>query len=206
MHAPWDHAWDRDWVVGMKRHWGRPPWPPRAQGARGDAWSEMWAEWWRGPAPRADRGLVRYLVLDAIASQPRHGYEIIQVIGDKSGGAYRPSPGVVYPTLQMLEELGHACTVSRDDRKVYAIAEAGRTDLHEHAAEVTEFYEGYADTHWEDHADDVANVMKRVGRLLRLFKHSMRRGGVRPLTIRKMHAILDEALRKLEELLSPEEL
>jgi DNA-binding PadR family transcriptional regulator len=165
----------------------------------------MWAEWWRGPAPRADRGLVRFLVLDAIASQPRHGYEIIQVIVDKSGGAYRPSPGVIYPTLQMLEELGQACTVERDQRKVYAITEAGQRELADHAPEVAEFYEGYGDAHWERHADDVANVMKRVGRVLRLFKHAMRRGQVRPTTLRKMHAILDEALHKLEDLLSLEE-
>ncbi|HZU85724.1 MAG TPA: PadR family transcriptional regulator [Polyangiaceae bacterium] len=200
MHGPWDH----DWVTEMKRHWGRSPWSHRAAGSRGDPWSEMWADWWRGPAPRADRGLVRYLVLDAIASQPRHGYEIIQVIGDKSGGSYRPSPGVVYPTLQMLEELGHACTVARDERKVYAITDAGRRDLEEHAGEVTDFYEGYAVADWERHADDIATVMKRVGRVMRLFKHAMRRGGVRPSTMRKMHGILDDALKKLEDLLSTE--
>jgi DNA-binding PadR family transcriptional regulator len=165
----------------------------------------MWADWWRGPAPRADRGLVRYLVLDAIASQQRHGYEIIQVIGERSGGAYRPSPGVVYPTLQMLEELGHACTVARDERKVYAITEAGQGDLREHAAEVREFYDGYADASWHHHADDVANVMKRVGGVLRMFKRAIRRGNLRPSTLRKMHVILDEALRKLEQLLSLEE-
>jgi len=199
MHRPWED----DWVVGMKHRWGRPPWSPRSSGGgRGDAWSEMWAEWWRGPAPRADRGLVRYLVLDAIASQPRHGYEIIQVIGEKSGGAYRPSPGVVYPTLQMLEELGHACTVARDDRKVYAITEAGQRDLAEHAVEVAEFYEGYGDVHWAKHAEDVANLGKRFHALVHLFKYALRRGAVNPSTIRKMHAIIDEAMKKLEELLS----
>jgi DNA-binding PadR family transcriptional regulator len=201
MHTPWDH----DWAAGVKTRWGRPSWHARPQGARGDAWSEMWTGWWRGPAPRADRGLVRYLVLDAIAAQPRHGYEIIQVIGDRNGGAYRPSPGVVYPTLQMLEELGHARTVARDDRKVYAITEEGERELREHAAEVSEFYEGYTDANWDQHADEVANVMKRVGRVIRLFKHAMRRGGVRPPTMRKMHTILDEALHKLEGLLSREE-
>ena len=198
--------WDDDWITGMKHRWGRHAGPQRPPGARGDAWSEMWAEWWRGPAPRADRGLVRYLVLDAIASQPRHGYEIIQVIGEKSGGAYRPSPGVVYPTLQMLEELGHACTVPRDERKVYGITDAGLRDLKEHTLEVSEFYEGYTDTHWESHAEDVASVMKRVGRVIRLFKHAMRRGSVRPTTMRKMHSILDEALNRLEDLLSQQDL
>lgn len=202
MHDPWDH----DWVVGMKHRWGRVPPPPRPSGPRGDAWSEMWAEWWRGPAPRADRGLVRYLVLDAIASQPRHGYEIIQVIGDKSGGTYRPSPGVVYPTLQMLEELGHACTVPREDRKVYAITDEGRRDLAEHGLDVSEFYEGYGDAHFEQHAEDVASVMKRVGHVVRLFKHAIRRGSVRPSTMRKINTILDEALKRLEDLLTRQEL
>lgn len=198
--GPWDHDWH------MRHRRGRPPWPPRApgSGARGDAWSEMWAEWWRGPTPRADRGLVRYLVLDAIAKQPRHGYEIIQVIGERSGGAYRPSPGVVYPTLQMLEELGHARTVAKDERKVYTITEDGRRDLEEHVMEVADFYEGNSGTGWDDHADEVANLMKRVGHIMRLFKHAMRRGTVRPSTTRKMYTILDEALRKLEELLRQE--
>ena len=191
--GPWDHDWH------MRHRW-RAPWSQRP----GDAWSEMWAEWWRGPTPRADRGLVRYLVLDAIAKQPRHGYEIIQVIGERSGGAYRPSPGVVYPTLQMLEELGHARTVTKDERKVYAITDEGRRDLQEHAGEVADFYEGNTYGRWEDNADDVAKLMKRIGHMMRLFKHAMRRGTVRPSTTRKMYGILDEALGKLEELLRDE--
>jgi DNA-binding PadR family transcriptional regulator len=195
MHGPWDDVWH------MKHRWGG---PYRSGGGRGDMWSEMWADWWRGPSPRADRGLVRYLVLDAIAQQPRHGYEIIQVIGERSGGAYRPSPGVVYPTLQMLEELGHARTVAKDDRKVYAITAEGQRDLDEHADEVADFYAGNASAAWEDRAEDVAKLMKRVAQIMRLFKHAMRRGTLRASTTRKMYAILDDALRKLEALLGEE--
>jgi DNA-binding PadR family transcriptional regulator len=176
---------------------------------RGDPWFEggpsAWGEWWRGPAPRAERGTVRWLVLDSIAGQPRHGYEIIQAIAERSKGAYRPSPGVVYPTLQMLEELGHARTVSRGDRKVYEITPEGRSELASHADEVRDFYEGQSDASWENHADDVAHVMKRVGRVIRLFKRAIRRGNLRPSTMRRARAILDDALVKLEELLSPEE-
>jgi DNA-binding PadR family transcriptional regulator len=112
---------------------------------------------------------------------------------------------VVYPTLQMLEELRHACTVPQDDRKVYAITESGQRDLAEHAGEVAEFYEGYSDVPWERHAEEVANLGKRFGHLIRLFKHGIRRGNVNPPTLRKMHAILDEAMKKLEELLSRQE-
>src|SRR5271170_842301 len=98
-------------------HWGHGPRrPPRPSGPGRDAWAEMFSEWWRGPAPRCERGFVRWLVLDAIAAQPRHGYEIIQAIAEKSRGSYRPSPGVVYPTLQMLEDVGHARPVAQGDR------------------------------------------------------------------------------------------
>src|SRR4051794_6060728 len=107
-HGGWG-PWGMPGRVAHAGRWGR------GRGGPGgpEAWAGMWNEWFRGPAPRAERGTVRWLVLDAIASQPRHGYEIIQAIGDKSGGAYKPSPGVVYPTLQMLEELGHAHTITR---------------------------------------------------------------------------------------------
>jgi DNA-binding PadR family transcriptional regulator len=168
----------------------------------------MFSEWWRGPAPRCERGLVRWLVLDAIAAQPRHGYEIIQAIADKSRGTYRPSPGVIYPTLQMLEDVGHARTLVQGDRKTYEITSSGASELREHEAEVAEFYggsEGESEG-WERHAEDVADVMKRVGRIVRLFKRAMRRGRVRPSTMRKLKAILDDALGKIEDLIALEEL
>jgi DNA-binding PadR family transcriptional regulator len=194
MHGPWDAGWGR-----TQGRWARGRGP-------GDPWADMWSGWWRGPAPRAERGTVRWLVLDAIAAQPRHGYEIIQAIGDKSAGAYKPSPGVVYPTLQMLEELGHARTIPRDERKVYEITDDGRRELAAHQEEVAEFYEGQADAGWENHADEFVQVAKRVKRVAHLFKRMMQRGAVPPTTLRKARKVLDEALQKLEDLLSDEDL
>jgi DNA-binding PadR family transcriptional regulator len=200
MHGPWNHGFG-----GMHGHmhghgrWGRGRGP-------GDPWADMLSDWWRGPAPRAERGTVRWLVLDAISAQPRHGYEIIQSIGEKSNGAYKPSPGVVYPTLQMLEELGHARTLLRDERKVYEITDDGRRELAAHQEELTEFYEGQSDAGWESNAEDFVHVAKHVKRVAQLFKRAMQRGGVRPTTLRKARKVLDEALQKLEELLSQEEL
>ena len=175
----------------------------------------MFSEWWRGPAPRCERGLVRWLVLDAIAAQPRHGYEIIQAIADKSRGAYKPSPGVVYPTLQMLDDVGHARTVVQGERKTYEISAEGKRELREHADEVTEFYQGdegvegqgngNGNARRDQQAGDVAEIMKRVGRIIRLFKHASRRGGIRQSSMRKMKAILDDALTRLEDILAIEE-
>jgi DNA-binding PadR family transcriptional regulator len=202
MHGSWNHGFGR--MPGGMHGAGPGRWG-RGRGGS-DPWTEALGDWWRGPAPRAERGTVRWLVLDAIAAQPRHGYEIIQSIGDKSAGAYKPSPGVIYPTLQMLEELGHARTIPRDERKVYEITDEGRRELASHQEEVAEFYEGQTEAGWENHAEEFVHVAKRVKRVAQLFKRTMQSGGMRPITMRKARKVLDEALQKLEELLQQEDL
>jgi DNA-binding PadR family transcriptional regulator len=153
-----------------------------------------------GPPPRADRGAVRYLILDSIEKQARHGYEIMQAIEERSGGTYRPSPGVVYPTLQLLEELGHARVEEREGRKIYAITAEGRRDLEEHREEVDEFYERSGASSWEEYAEELGDLIKHATRLFKVFRHSARRGRLTPSTMKKVHAVLDEALAKIEAL------
>jgi DNA-binding PadR family transcriptional regulator len=155
-----------------------------------------------GPPPRADRGGVRYLVLDAIAQQPRHGYEVIQAIEQRSGGAYRPSPGVVYPTLQMLEELGHARVIEQDGRKVYAITEEGTRDLEAHREEVDDFYDRSADQGWERQVEDLAGLARQVALLLKSFKRARRR--VSPEAQRRIREVLRESVAKIEAIVAEE--
>jgi len=150
--------------------------------------------------PRADRGAVRYLVLDALGEAPRHGYEIMAAIEAKSRGSYRPSPGVVYPTLQLLEELGHVRVTVRDDKKVYAITASGTRELEEHRDDVASFYD-QTEGVWEDHADDLAELAVLVKRVLRTFRRSARRGRLTPSTMAKIRTILDDTVQKLEALL-----
>ena len=78
-----------------------------------------------------DQGDLRYVILALIAEKPRHGYELIRPpIEDKLGGAYSPSPGVVYPTLTLLEELGHAPRERRRRRQeLYEITPEGTAFL-----------------------------------------------------------------------------
>src|SRR5208282_3455155 len=78
-----------------------------------------------------DHGDLRLVVLQLIAEQPRHGYEIIKAIEDRVGGAYSPSPGVVYPTLTMLEELGHVTVAEQDGKKLHTLTTLGRDYLDE---------------------------------------------------------------------------
>jgi DNA-binding PadR family transcriptional regulator len=142
---------------------------------------------------------VRYLVLDALKDTPRHGYEIMAAIEDKSGATYRPSPGVIYPTLQMLEELGQVKATERDDKKVYTLTAAGQKELAEHGEDVESFYEQSEDV-WDDHGDALRDVMERVRRLMRAFRRTARRGRLSPARMAKVRAILDDAVAKLEAL------
>lgn len=75
------------------------------------------------------QGDLKLLALSLIAEQPRHGYEIIKLIEEKTAGWYSPSPGVVYPTLTFLEEAGYVTAEADGSKKRYAITEEGRAYL-----------------------------------------------------------------------------
>ncbi|MDX2742632.1 MULTISPECIES: PadR family transcriptional regulator [Streptomyces] len=81
-----------------------------------------------GGRGRARRGDVRASILALLKDRSMHGYEMIQEIGERSGGAWRPSPGSVYPTLQMLEDEGLIISASEGGKKLYTLTDAGRTE------------------------------------------------------------------------------
>lgn len=74
-------------------------------------------------------GELRLVVLALLAEQPRHGYDIIKALEERSHAAYSPSPGVVYPTLTYLDEAGYVSASAEGNKKVYAITETGRAHL-----------------------------------------------------------------------------
>ena len=77
------------------------------------------------------KGGFKYLILDLLKEKPHYGYEIMRALEEKSHGFYMPSPGVVYPTLQMLEEMSYVTSAEQDGKKVYTITEAGLNYLDE---------------------------------------------------------------------------
>ena len=79
-------------------------------------------------APRMSRGDVRAAVLALLAERPMHGYQIISEIAERSGGAWKPSAGSVYPTLQLLADEGLITAEESDGRKTYSLTEAGRAE------------------------------------------------------------------------------
>jgi DNA-binding PadR family transcriptional regulator len=76
------------------------------------------------------RGDIRTAVLAILDEQPRHGYEVIQALEEKTGGAWRPSAGSIYPTLQLLEDEGLARSSDRDGKRVYDLTDAGTAEAH----------------------------------------------------------------------------
>lgn len=84
--------------------------------------------------PRMARGDVRAAVLALLAEKPMHGYQIIQLIEERSGGAWKPSPGSVYPTLQLLADEGLVSAAESDGRKTYSLTAEGREVVEADAA------------------------------------------------------------------------
>src|SRR5688572_32207311 len=88
-----------------------------------------------GDTMRAGRmlahGDLRLIALALIAEQPRHGYEIIKLLEDRTAGWYSPSPGIVYPTLTFLEEAGYVTAQAEGAKKLYAITPEGQAHLAE---------------------------------------------------------------------------
>jgi DNA-binding PadR family transcriptional regulator len=84
-----------------------------------------------------ESGDLRFVILHLLADKPRHGYEIIKAIEDDFGGMYSPSPGVIYPTLTLLEELGYAGVAAEEgNKKLYTITDAGRAFVADNRAAV----------------------------------------------------------------------
>ncbi|MFD6324974.1 PadR family transcriptional regulator [Streptomyces sp. NPDC058442] len=84
-----------------------------------------------GPRGRARRGDVRASILALLKERPMHGYEMIQEIAERSGGAWKPSPGSVYPNLQLLEDEGLIVSESEGGKKLFALTDTGRTAAEE---------------------------------------------------------------------------
>jgi DNA-binding PadR family transcriptional regulator len=103
-------------------------------GGRGPGWGSGaeggGSDWFRVGRMLA-QGDLKLLALALIAEQPRHGYELIKLIEEKTSGAYSPSPGVVYPTLTFLEEAGYVTAESEGAKKRYTITTEGRAYLEE---------------------------------------------------------------------------
>jgi DNA-binding PadR family transcriptional regulator len=127
------------------------------------------------------QGDLKLLALALIAEQPRHGYELIKLIEDKTRGAYSPSPGVVYPTLTFLEEAGYVTAEAEGAKKRYTITDEGRAYLEEN----------------RDIADMVLARLAAIGEKLARMRRKWRSEGEEEET--NVPKLVDAALENLRE-------
>ena len=104
---------------------------------------------------------LRLVILALVAEKPRYGYEIIKELGERVGGEYSPSPGVVYPTLTMLEEMGYA-SANQDQagRKLYTLTPEGEKTLAEHRPQVDAIFERFGDRDGAGGARGMGSVVR----------------------------------------------
>jgi DNA-binding PadR family transcriptional regulator len=179
--------------------------------ARG-GWGHEWSQWGGGSGGGRGRGgprrggmfrpgELRLVLLKLIADQPRHGYDLIQSIEEMTGGAYAPSPGVIYPTLTMLQDMGLIEErATEGTRKAFAVTADGTAHLEERREEVDALIARLTEHGDRERRAGGAPISRAVGNLLSALWHRVQREGMDDDTLHKIADILDEAARKVERL------
>ncbi len=155
------------------------------RGGRGDRGSRIF-----------DHGTLRFLLLHLIAEQPRHGYELIKAIGGQMNGEYSPSPGVVYPTLTLLEEEGHLTGAESGGRKLYTITEAGTALLEANQPVIAAMQDRMSSIAGQ--AQRPAPVIRAVENLRLALQLRLNQGQMTPDQANTVATILDNAAQAIE--------
>ena len=172
----------------------------RGRGWGGGDWGDEWAGR-RGRRRQFDSSELRLILLKLIADQPRHGYDLMRAIEELSGGEYVPSPGVLYPTLTLLNDMGFIEQSSAEgSRKAFAATEEGKAHLEEKAKEVEALFERIEALGTRQRMTDAAPVARAVKNLLSALWHRVTQGDADEEQLHAIAGILDEAAQKIERL------
>jgi DNA-binding PadR family transcriptional regulator len=144
-----------------------------------------------------EHGDLKLLVLHLINEKPRHGYEIIKAIEDFTGGSYAPSPGVIYPTLTLLEELGQVTSVTEGARKNFSITEDGANALAAEQPAVDALIARLGNIHSHERSLPIMRAAENLRTVLRL---KLAAGERKAEMVCAIVEILDNAVRRIEEL------
>jgi DNA-binding PadR family transcriptional regulator len=148
-----------------------------------------------------DSGELRLVLLKLIGDQPRHGYDLIREVEALSGGAYVPSPGVVYPTLTLLADMELIDEAkSEGSRKLFAITEAGTAHLAERTAEVEALIARLAELGQRREKTEGGPVRRAMLNLRQVLHQRLADADVSAETLHEVAAILDTAAQKIERL------
>ena len=159
-----------------------------------------------GRGPRGRRrmfgsGELRLVLLKLIADEPRHGYDLIRAIEELTGGDYAPSPGVVYPTLTMLADMGLIEEVAAEgSRKAFAATAEGKAHLEENADEVEALFERLEEAAPDKEGKRHPPIGRAIGNLMNALRHRVAHDGFDEALVHEITEILDEAAQRIERL------
>jgi DNA-binding PadR family transcriptional regulator len=144
-------------------------------------------------------GELRLVLLKLIADEPRHGYDLIRAIEDLTGGEYAPSPGVVYPTLTLLQDMGLINEAAGEGpRKPFEVTDEGRAYLAEREEEVDALFERLGDLKPREDSMAGPAIGRAVKNLMTALSHRVGRDGLDDELLHEIAAILDEAAQRIE--------
>ncbi len=146
-----------------------------------------------------ESGELRLVLLKLIADEPRHGYDLIRAIEELTGGEYAPSPGVVYPTLTLLQDMGLIEEAAVEGaRKPFEVTDEGRAHLAEREDEIEALFERLRDL--APRAEQTAGpaIGRAVKNLMTALSHRVRSDGLNDELLHEIAAILDEAAQRIE--------
>lgn len=155
---------------------------------------------------RFGRGDLKYVILDLLKEQPRHGYDVIRALEERFQGFYSPSPGSVYPTLQLLEDRGFVTSTQSEGKRVYTITDDGRNFLEESASEVDDVH-SRMHAGWETYSKaDVRNLVKDVRHLAQDLMGQFAGGALHdPEKMRRLREAIARARTDIESIFKDEE-
>ena len=146
-----------------------------------------------------DQGDLRYVLLGLIAETPRHGYELIKAIEEKFGGMYSPSPGVIYPTLTLLEELGYIRPETAEGtRKQYVVTPEGTAFLAANQAVVDQIFARMAEIGQAFAGGPAPEIRRAMQNLEAALAIRLGRGPLSPGEVSAVTAILDRTAGEIE--------
>jgi DNA-binding PadR family transcriptional regulator len=168
-----------------------------------DIGEEAWSGGGRGRRARRmfEGGELRLVLLKLIAEQPRHGYDLIRAVEELTGGTYAPSPGVVYPTLTMLGDMGLIEEATGEGaRKPFQITDQGTAHLDENKEEADELIERLKRLTPADHPEGGSPVWRAMRNLGVAIRNRMRHGDISEETVHELAGLIDEFAQRVERL------
>jgi DNA-binding PadR family transcriptional regulator len=148
------------------------------------------------------QGELRLALLKLIADQPRHGYELIKAVEELTGGHYAPSPGAVYPTLQLLADEGMIGEQVEDTsaRKPFAATQDGLDELLDKAEQVEALFARLTEHGERQHGQRSPHLFRAMGNLAQVLKNKARHGGLDENAMNEIVDMIDEMAKRIERL------